>query len=635
MELRILPGNIANMIAAGEVVQRPASVVKELVENAVDAGAEQISVIIKDSGRTLIQVIDNGKGMNPDDAVLCFERHATSKIATAEDLEDITTFGFRGEALASIAAVAEVTLKTRTEDEEVGCQVEFSASVHNSTTEIATPKGTNIAVRNLFYNVPARRKFLKSDNVEFKHIVEEFTKVALTRPEIGFSLSHNGKDVFVLKPAKSLKYRIMDLLGASVTGDVVDVCADTSVVSLRGFVGRPDTARKTLGNQFFFVNGRYFRSPYLHKAVMKAYEGMIADGVTPSYFIYLEVDPHSVDVNISPTKSEVKFEDDSFIFQVVYASVKEVLGKNAFAGGIDFSNPEANDMPVLGSHFSEYQPESIPQVAVDGGYNPFDPVTSAGSATDEYGAVGRGASTGSATELGGPANEFGGPAGKGYGSATGWKDSGNERFGQYVDRREDYGKLFEEKTLPVTQTIILGGKYIVAPARDGLMIVNVRRARERILYDRALAALTKNEHVTQANMFPVKVEVGAANRAVFDDKAELLARLGFDISPFGTDTIVVNGVPEGYSCEAGKIQTMVSDLLLILSDDSSSLPGVMEAAMAEKIALLGASSCDPLASPMEARHLLDTLLSSSNPELTGNGKRIMAIMTSAQVEKLF
>ena len=635
MELRILPGNIANMIAAGEVVQRPASVVKELVENAVDAGAEQISVIIKDSGRTLIQVIDNGKGMNPDDAVLCFERHATSKIATAEDLEDITTFGFRGEALASIAAVAEVTLKTRTEDEEVGCQVEFAASVHNSTTEIATPKGTNIAVRNLFYNVPARRKFLKSDNVEFKHIVEEFTKVALTRPEIGFSLSHNGKDVFVLKPAKSLKYRIMDLLGASVTGDVVDVCADTSVVSLRGFVGRPDTARKTLGNQFFFVNGRYFRSPYLHKAVMKAYEGMIADGVTPSYFIYLEVDPHSVDVNISPTKSEVKFEDDSFIFQVVYASVKEVLGKNAFAGGIDFSNPEANDMPVLGSHFSEYHPESIPQVAVDGGYNPFDPVTSAGSATDEYGAVGRGASTGSATELGGPANEFGGPAGKGYGSATGWKDSGNERFGQYVDRREDYGKLFEEKTLPATQTIILGGKYIVAPARDGLMIVNVRRARERILYDRALAALTKNEHVTQANMFPVKVEVGAANRAVFDDKAELLARLGFDISPFGTDTIVVNGVPEGYSCEAGKIQTMVSDLLLILSDDSSSLPGVMEAAMAEKIALLGASSCDPLASPMEARHLLDTLLSSSNPELTGNGKRIMAIMTSAQVEKLF
>lgn len=625
MELRILPGNIANMIAAGEVVQRPASVVKELVENAVDAGADQITVIIKDSGRTLIQVIDNGKGMTPDDAVLCFERHATSKIATAEDLEDITTFGFRGEALASIAAVAEVTLKTRTADSEVGCQVEFAASTHNSTSEVAAPVGTNISVRNLFYNVPARRKFLKSDNVEFKHIVEEFTKVALTRPETGFSLSHNGKEVFVLKPAKSLKFRIMDLLGASVTGDVVDVCADTSAARLRGFVGRPDTARKTLGNQFFFVNGRYFRSPYMHKAVMKAYEGMIADGVTPSYFIYLEVDPHSVDVNISPTKSEVKFEDDSFIFQVIYASVKETLGKNSFAGAIDFSNPEAKDMPVLGAHFTEYQPESIPQVAVDSGYNPFE-TEGAGASTDP--ATGFGGAAGRFGSSTGPVAGSGGPAGGGYGSAS-------RNFGQYVDRREDYGKLFEEKTLPVTQTIILDGKYIVSPVNDGLMIVNVRRARERILFDRALAALTKNEHVTQANMFPVKVEVGAANRAIFDDKAGILTKLGFDITPFGTDTIVVNGVPEGYSCEAGKVQTMVFDLLLILSDDSSSLPGVMESAMAEKIALMGASSGAAMTSPMEARHLLDALISSSNAELTGSGKRIMTIVTTSQVEKLF
>ena len=622
MELRILPGNIANMIAAGEVVQRPASVVKELVENAVDAGADQISVMVKDSGRTLIQVIDNGKGMTPDEAVLCFERHATSKIATAEDLEDISTFGFRGEALASIAAVAEVTLKTRTADEEVGCQVEFAASVHNSTTETAAPRGTNIAVRNLFYNVPARRKFLKSDNVEFKHIVEEFTKVALTRPEIGFTLNHNGKDIFVLKPAKSLKFRIMDLLGASVVGDVVDVCADTSVVSLRGFAGRPDTAKKTLGNQFFFVNGRYFRSPYMHKAVMKAYEGMVPDGVTPSYFLYLNVDPHSVDVNISPTKSEVKFEDDSFIFQVIYASVKETLGKNSFAGGIDFSNPEANDMPVLGAHFTEYQPESIPQPAVDNDYNPFEPTEIAGTRT--------GAAAFEGNEEYVPAGGFA-PTGSGAGR----EGSGSGRSGAFVDRRDDYGKLFEEKTLPVTQTIILGGKFIIAPSKDGLMIVNVRRARERILYDRALAALTKSGHVTQASMFPVKVEVGAANRILFDDKAELLAKLGFDISPFGTDTIVVNGVPEGYSCEVGKIQTMVSDLLLILSDDSTPLPGVMESAMAEKIALLGVSNCDPLTSPMEARHLLDTLLSSGNPELTANGRRIMAIMSTAQVEKLF
>ena len=584
MDLRILPGNIANMIAAGEVVQRPASVVKELMENSVDAGADQVSVVIADSGRTLIQVIDNGCGMTPDDAVLCFERHATSKIATAEDLQQILTFGFRGEALASIAAVSEVTLKTRTEDNETGCQVEFAASSHLSTKEVSAPKGTNVAVRNLFYNIPARRKFLKSDNVEFKHIVEEFSRVALTRPEIGFSLSHNGKDIFVLKPAKSLKYRIMDLMGPSVASDLVDVSADTSVVSLRGFVGRPDTAKKTLGNQFFFVGGRYFRSPYFHKAVMKAYEGLVPEGVTPSYFIYLETDPRSIDVNISPTKTEVKFEDESFLFQVIYAAVKETLGKNSFAGGIDFSNPEANDMPVLGRHFSEYTPDSAPKVQVDPDYNPFEPIF-------------------------------------------------NE--GHYVEKREDYGKLFEDKVLPVTQTLILDGKFILSPTKGGLMVVNVRRARERVLYDRALAALTKNGHVTQANMFPVKVVVGTANRTVFDSKSVLLSSLGFDITPFGTDTVVVSGVPEGYSGEPGKVQTMVQDLLLILSDDSASLPGVMESAMAEKIAMLGATSAEPLSSPVEARNLMDALLASANPELTSNGRKIMTVMSLQQIEHLF
>lgn len=594
MELRILPGNIANMIAAGEVVQRPASVVKELMENSVDAGASQITVIIGDSGRTLIQVIDDGCGMTPDDAVLCFERHATSKIATAEDLQEIMTFGFRGEALASIAAVAEVTLKTRTAACETGCQVEMAGSSHVSTTEVSTPVGTNIAVRNLFYNIPARRKFLKSDNVELKHITEEFTRVALTRPGIGFSLSHNGKDIFVLRPAKSLKYRIMDLLGTSVASDLVDLSAETSLISLQGFAGRPDTAKKTLGNQFFFVNGRYFRSPYLHKAVMRAYEGLIPEGVTPAYFLYIETDPGSVDVNISPTKSEVKFEDDSLVFQVVYAAIKETLGKNSFAGDIDFSNPEANEMPVLGRHFNEYKPDTVPQLDLDSGYDPFKPM-------------------------------FQG------------EDHAPAKYSEskYVDHREDYGKLFEDKTLPVSQTLILGGRYIVTPSKDGMMVVNVRRARERVLYDRALAALTKEGHVTQTNMFPVKVQVGAANRLVFDSKAPLLSSLGFDISPFGTDTIVVNGVPEGFSGQPGKVETMVQDLLLILSDDSVSLPGVMESAMAEKIALLGASSCDPLSSPMEARALMDSLLSSANPELTISGKKTMAVLTMAQIDKLF
>ena len=600
MELRILPGNIANMIAAGEVVQRPASVVKELMENAVDAGADRISVTVTDAGRTLIQVIDNGKGMDPDEAVLCFERHATSKIASAEDLDGILTYGFRGEALPSIAAVAEVTLKTRTEDRELGCEVEFAASEHLSTRETMAPKGTSVAVRNLFYNVPARRKFLKSDNVEFKHIVEEFTKVALTRPAIGFSLSHNGKDVFVLKPAKSMKFRIMDLLGTSLAEDLVDVSSDTSVVSIRGYVGRPDAARKTPGNQYFFVNGRYFRSPYLHKAVMKAYEGFVQEGSVPAYFIFLDVDPGTVDVNISPTKSEVKFEDDSFIFQVLFASVREVLGKNSFAGSIDFSNPEANGMPVLGSHFSDYRPDTAPRVQLDEGYNPF-----------EFEAA--------------PATE-GQAAGRQEPTAFG---------GKYVDRSMDYGKLFEDNSLPVSQTIVIGGRYIVTPAKDGLMVVDSRRARERILYDRALAALSRNMHVTQTAMFPVKVEVGVENRTLFDDKAALLSSLGFDISPFGTDTVVVNGVPEGFSAEPGKVQAMVGDLLLILSDDSSSLPGVMESSLAEKFALLGASSAAGVTSPAEARRIVDALLSCDNPEITAKGRKIMAVMPLSALEKLF
>ena len=337
------------MIAAGEVVQRPASVVKELVENAVDAGADQVTVVIQDAGRTLIQVIDNGCGMSPDQAVLCFERHATSKLATADDLSRIMTFGFRGEALASIAAVAEVTLKTRREEDEVGCQVDFADSQHIDTKEVAAPRGSNFSVRNLFYNVPARRKFLKSDNVEFKHIISEFTRVALTRPEIGFTLTHNGKDVYVLRPAKSLKFRIQDMMGANLVKELADIQAQTSVMDICGFVGRPESARKGLGNQYFFVNGRYFRSPYLHKAVMKAYENLIPDGVTPSYFIYLDIDPEGVDVNIHPTKTEIKFEDDSVIFQILYACVKEALGKNSFGDGIDFDREGMHEIPVFGS----------------------------------------------------------------------------------------------------------------------------------------------------------------------------------------------------------------------------------------------------------------------------------------------
>ena len=583
--LQILPQNIANLIAAGEVVQRPASVVKELVENAVDAGADKIAVVVTDSGRTLIQVIDNGPGMSFEDAQLCFERHATSKLATADDLNAIETYGFRGEALASIAAVSDVVLRTRQKDDDLGTQVTLTAGKVTEVKETAAPQGCNFSVRNLFYNTPARRKFLKSDAVEARHILEEFQRVALTRPDKAFSLTMNGKEMYSLKPAKSLKYRVMDLMGATMASEIADLEVNTSLVKVSGFVGRPQDARKTPGNQFFFVNGRYFRSPYLHKAVMKAYENFIPEGVTPSYFLYLTVDPHDVDVNIHPTKTEVKFEEESVIFQVLSAAVKETLGKTSFGDVIDFDAAAADkDIPVLGKNFEQYKPASEPAPAIDFDYNPFQ---------ESY------------------------------------------RPQAAVEKSQNYGRLFEERTLPSARVMILHGKYILVPAKSGLMIVHARRAQERILFDRFLEALGREGHVVQKSLFPVKVQVGKVNKLVFDDNAALLSRLGFDISGFGDDAIVFNGVPDGYGADAASVNKMAAELLMILTEGQNSLEEVMQAATAQKLAALGARSMQEVSSPLEAQKLVDELLGSSNAEYTSGGLRIISILPSEELDSKF
>lgn len=703
MDIRILPSNIANMIAAGEVVQRPSSVVKELVENAVDAGATQVTVILSDAGRTLIQVIDNGCGMTPDQAVLCFERHATSKIATADDLLDITTFGFRGEALASIAAVAEVTLKTRRAEDEVGCQVVYDDSKHVSTDEISTPAGSNFAVRNLFYNIPARRKFLKSDNVEMKHVVEEFVHVALTRSNIGFTLIHNGKNVYVLKPAKSLKFRIQDLLGSYVVSQVVDISADTSVVNVRGYVGRPDQAKKTLGNQYFFVNGRYFRSPYLHKAVMNAYENMLPQGATPAYFIYLEVDPHKLDVNISPTKTEVKFEDDSVIFQTLYACVKESLGRNSFGASIDFDTKDMAEIPAFSNDFDKFRPEvSMPDVSLDNEYNPFDnpdggfgsseprfdspmqgedrmPGGVAGEmANDMQGWIPSGMSGGMSSGM--PSGMTGGMTGGIPGGSLGATSGGDmpmpaglqmpvhktsvdfpmpdytgasdPNFGmtedigssanyyesaasKYVDKRDDYGKLFEDRMAAMPSLILIQKKYIATTVKSGMLLINIRRALERIMYERFLKALSGGEHVTQQALFPVQVPVGVENRLIFDEHSALLRSLGFDIAPFGNDTIVVNGMPEGFQVDQNSVEEAMAEVLIALSDNHTALPGMMESAMAEKFAKMAASEGKPIETVSAAKNLMDSLFACSNSEYTSNGRKIMTIMTIDDIEKRF
>lgn len=591
MELRILPKNLADMIAAGEVVQRPASVVKELMENAVDAGATDVKVVISDAGRTLIQVIDNGCGMTPDDAVLCFERHATSKLATAEDLHRILSFGFRGEALASIAAVAEVTLRTRTAGQEAGVEVSMAASENKGTRAVSCPTGTNIAVRNLFYNIPARRKFLKSDQAELRHIVEEFQRVALTRPDVAFSLTHNGREIHVVKAAKSHKFRIQDLLGPAVIGELVDLEADTSIAVLRGFVGKPESARKLQGKQFFFVNGRYFRSAYLHKAVMKGYENLIPEGSSPSYFIYIDVDPGTVDINIHPTKAEIKFEEEQLLFQTVFAAVREAMGRNGTAGALEFDHPQ--EIPVMGRRFEEYRPADIPGVGVDWNYNPF-------AQDGEEKSVPESRPTAS-----------------------------------YVQKSENYGALFEERTLPAAQILVVQGRYIFTQSASGIMVVHVRRARERIFHDRFLKALSARVPVSQQSLFPEPVAVGADDRLLFDEYADTLHRIGFDIAPFGTDTVVVHGVPEGYSAEPGQAQSLVADLLLILRDNPSALPGVVEASLAQKFAVLGASAGKKLHSPIEAQRLMDALLQCENPEFTAAGKRIISIVPADEIEKRF
>lgn len=603
-KLKVLPAQLANMIAAGEVVQRPSSVVKELMENAVDAGATQVSVIIEDSGRTLIQVIDNGVGMSPADAVLCFERHATSKIAEPEDLSDILTYGFRGEALASIAAVSEVVLKTRRAQDETAIQVRTGGGNETKTSTVAAPVGSNFSVRNLFFNTPARRKFLKSDNIEFRHIVEEFTRVAITRPDISFTLAHNGKEIYVLNKAKSLKFRIVDLLGNSVVSDVVDLETNAAELSIRGFVGRPDTARKTPGNQFFFVNGRYFRSAYFHKAVMKAYEGLIPEGVTPAYFIFLETDPHTIDVNVHPTKTEVKFEDDTVVFQLLYACVRETLGKNSFGASIDFNTEGAVELPKFSSNFGEYLGNTAPEIGGDPEFDPFNMMTGGGALPE------------------------------GEAVSSGYKVPDN--LSSHVDASQDYGRLFENRTLPASRTLTIQGKYIITPTASGVMIVNISRARERIMYDRTIRILSDaGVHFTQTALFPVEVEVGMDGALVLEGHADLLSRLGFDIRYENGGTVSVEGVPEGYSCEQGKVEVLLRELVNILSEETDSLQEIMNQRLAERIAATSLTGADSVRSPLEAQALIDTLFASDNAEFTSNGRRIITIVSVGDIDKMF
>lgn len=633
-KLQILSPQLANMIAAGEVVQRPASVVKELLENAIDAGASDIQLIVKDAGRTLIQIIDNGCGMSKEDAQLCFARHATSKIAEPEDLGKLNTYGFRGEALASIAAISQVTLKTKKEEDEVGSQVLIEGGEIKETGSISHPVGTSIEVRNLFFNTPARRKFLKSDNVELKHIIEELTRAALGKPELAFKLRHNDKDVLVLKKAQSIKYRILDILGSSVVGDVVDLNSHTNIVNISGYIGQPQGAKKTLGNQYLFVNGRFFKSPYLHKAIMNAYSELMPEGLTPSYFIFLYVDPQSVDVNISPTKTEVKFENDSIIFQTLYASVRETLGRNGFGEMIDFEAASALNLSSFSANSNaQIKPSELDAaLGFESSYNPFDNGSSSyGSGTD-----GQFSSPYYNNEQSFDGNDGGVldshmHEGQMFGGQA-------QQFGRY-QTKDNYSNLFDGSTAEVPKTeqnhFVVGKKYICTPVENGLMLTNIYRAEVRILYEQMLKSLEGQTLVGQSALFPIQIQIGPAYIPLIEEHLGLLESLGFTINIISNDSIIVSAIPMAYDFDEMSVRNTMADLLQILQEEHNTLSHNLQQNVAKRLSEVGVSKNSKIQTSQQAQILLDQLFECANSDTTPSGKRISKFVSVEDLEKLF
>ena len=583
--IKILPGNIANLIAAGEVVGRPASVVKELMENSIDAGSTTISVSVLDAGRTLIQVIDDGCGMSEEDARLCFERHATSKISSAEDLEKILTYGFRGEALASIAAVAQITLKTRREEDATGIRIEAADSRILSATPVAAPRGCNIAVSNIFYNVPARRKFLKSDAAEMRHIEQEFIRVALSHPDKAFSLKHNGRDLYSIRPAANLKQRISDLCGRDLAGELLDVATDTDIVKVAGFIGSPTDARKTPGNQYFFVNGRYFRSPYLNKAVCKPYENLVREGYLPSYFIFLECDPGEVDVNIHPQKTEVKFTEDHIIFEILMASVKEALGRGAFAPAIDFESGEVLDFPVMDSH----------------------PGSTAGG--------------GSATRP--PRMDYS-PLFRQF------EDDGRDNGGPYTTPSPAYGHSLAEEDTARADVIVLGGRLILAPVREGLAVINIKKAQEAVLYHKYFEFLSQEKFISQRSLYPQQVALPARVYSVILENIDRISQLGFDLRDFGDNTVIVYAVPDGFPSEEEALKDVMDNLAVSLDGE---IGGDNIKSYARTLAETAAGKLSHNLNPVQAQMLANEVLLLRATYGTDLATRCIAIVSTEDLEK--
>jgi len=591
--LHILPSHISNLIAAGEVVQRPASVVKEMMENAVDAGATSVHVIIKDSGRTLIQIIDNGSGMSEDDAQTAFLRHATSKINEIDDLNHLETYGFRGEALASVAAVAEVTLRTCRDGDEMGHEVRFAESRLISKTEVSAPKGSNFIVRNLFYNVPARRKFLKSDATEFRQITQEFSRVAFTRADLCFKLTHNDLEVYNLVPA-NLKKRILDIAGKDMGKELVPVHLNSPIVSISGFIGKPEDSRKTPGNQYFFVNNRYFRSPYFQKAVMKAYENLIQDGMIPSFYIFFEIDPEKIDINIHPAKTEVKFEDEFAIYDMLHAVVRESLGRNSFMPSIDFDQDGAPEIPSV--NYKYYAP--APKINYDPLFNPFDEEFRSRQNFDE----------------------------RAY-------EKADDNIGNF------HPTLVGEPLFADKPTIQVSGRYLVTAIKSGLLVINIKRARERIFYEKYLNSLTNYSGISIRTLFPKTLELDENTYNIILENAGTLRNLGFDIRPkeggISRNMVEILGLPEDISDSPEDLITLIDQIMYDFTElgqaQEESIKERYAATLARSAAICGREQLNN----QQAQILIDTLFACKEPAVTPSGNPCSVIVAVEDIDKRF
>jgi len=611
--IQLLPDSVANQIAAGEVVQRPASVVKELVENAIDAGSTKIQVIIKDAGRTLIQVVDNGCGMSENDARMCFERHATSKIRKANDLFDIRTMGFRGEAMASIAGIATVELKTKKQENEVGTFIRIHGSMVESQQPVSCQNGTNILVKNLFFNVPARRKFLKSNSTELKHIMEEFQRVALGFPEIEMQLVHNDVEIYNL-PASKIYHRILNVLGRSASQNLVPIQSETSMASIRGYVGKPEHARRTPGEQFFFVNNRFMRHPYFFKAVVSAYQDILAPQMLPSFFLYFDVNPDSIDINIHPTKTEIKFEHEKELWPIILATVKEGLGKHNIVPSIDFNRETIFDVPML----SKNQIVAPPEIKVNPDYNPFEPATRAESVSAFSGSVPKKSSSEQWEQL-----------------YTGFESKHSKDFPDRSINDEPHQQIFEHSTQnnQSGRFFQVKGKYILTAVKSGLMLIDQKRAHERILYDEYIYKTGNQSGIGQKLLYPQKIELDPVESELLKPVLREINRLGFEVSEFGNHTIIVNSIPADFPGDDAS--DWIRQIVDHLKENQKEFKETLRENLVKSLAKFLSIPYGKILAHEEMAHINDKLFASKMPNLSPDGKTIITIVGMDELEKKF